>query len=66
MPAARTTTTLIRNAVEAMQAAGLVVGGVRVKAGGVVEVFAATDQVGLTSPATGDESCDEIFGVGSS
>ncbi len=65
MPGARTRTTasLIRNAIEAFQAAGMDVGAVEVEAGGVVRILPAGSipaQCGSRA-ATGGNSCDQLF-----
>ncbi len=44
MPAARTTSTLIRNAIEAATDAGLVIGAVEVTKGGTVRIISAGAQ----------------------
>lgn len=62
MTQTRTTSALIRNAIAAAQAAGMVVGAVRVSPGGQVEIIAANGQNVIASPKGGD-SCDDIFGA---
>lgn len=65
MPGARTRTTasLIQNAIEAFQKAGMDVGAVEVEAGGVVRILptgaipAQRDAKG----ASGENSCDSLF-----
>jgi hypothetical protein len=64
MPSARTTETLIRNAVAAFQAAGLTVGAVEVLPKGGVRVIALEAVAPLTSDS-GENLCDAVFGVGS-
>ena len=62
MTQTRTTSALIRNAIEAAQAAGMVVGAVRVFPGGQVEIIAANGQ-NIVDPPKGGISCDELFGA---
>lgn len=60
MPSARTTETLVCNAVSAAKAAGIVVGAVEVEKGGVVRVIALEAMKSLPSPK-GENTCDEIL-----
>lgn len=63
MPAARTRTTasLIRNALEAFQAAGIDVGAVEVAPGGVVRILPA-GAIPAHRDAKGANTCDSLFG----
>jgi len=62
MPAARTRTTsaLIRNAIEACKAAGVDVGAVEVAPGGVVRIL-PTEAIPAHRDAAEENTCDELF-----
>lgn len=60
MPSARTTETLVTNAVNAARAAGIVVGAVEVEKGGLVRVVALEAMKPLRS-SEGGNTCDKIL-----
>ena len=59
---ARTTTSLVKRAVNAATEAGITVGAVEVQQGGVVRVLAIEAVSNNPTPKTG-KSCDDIFGA---
>lgn len=60
MPAARTTSALIRNAIEACRAAGMDVGAVEVAPGGIVRIL-PPGAIPAHRDATGGNTCDHLF-----
>lgn len=60
MPATRTTSALIRNAVEACRAAGMDVGAIEVLPGGVVRIL-PPEAIRAHRHAQGGNTCDDLF-----
>lgn len=65
MPATRTTSALIRNAIEACQGAGFEVGAIEVAAGGIIRILPKSS-LPVQSDPRGVNSCDELFKEASS
>ena len=65
MPAARPTEALIKRSISAWMANGLPIGGIEVRADGLVRILAPSEVETVPSPEKpGDEAkCDELFGV---
>jgi len=62
MPAARTTAALVKNAIQAAQGAGMVIGAVEVLPGGAVRILPSEAIAGHGPDAQGGgNTCDDLF-----
>ena len=61
MTTPRTTAKAIERAILGVRAAGIEVGRVIIRAGGVVEIVAVDADVNVTSPDAEAITCDEVF-----
>jgi hypothetical protein len=57
----RTTAQLVRQAVQAAQSCGVLIGEIRIESGGKVTIVALDAVVNNTAPK-GGATCDEVFG----
>lgn len=64
MSAARASTAVIRNAIQAAQDRGVPIGAIEVLKDGSVRIVATPTDAGITSAVQGVNSCDSLFGEG--